>query len=71
MSDIASIHDNFVRSIMADKSIAVDYFRNYLPAIVSNQLDFTTLTQLPDVYVSEELKKSMSDIVYSCRKKKQ
>jgi predicted transposase/invertase (TIGR01784 family) len=69
MSDIASIHDNFIRGVMADKSIAVNYFQSYLPAFVSGQLDFTTLTQLPDVYVSGELKKSMSDIVYSCQRK--
>lgn len=69
MSDIASIHDTFIRSIMADKNIAADYFRNYLPAMVSERLDLTTLTQLPDVYVSEELKKTISDVVYSCQMK--
>ncbi|WP_415160310.1 Rpn family recombination-promoting nuclease/putative transposase [Parafilimonas sp.] len=28
-----------------------------------------TITQLPDTYLSEELKKTMSDIVYSCNRK--
>lgn len=69
MSDIVSIHDNFIRSVLSDKSIAVDYFRSYFPEYVSEQLDFNTLRQLPDVYVSGELKKSMSDIVYSCGRK--
>jgi predicted transposase/invertase (TIGR01784 family) len=54
---------------MSDKGIAIDYFQNYLPAFVSKQLDFTTLTQLPDVYVSGALEKTMSDIVYSCQRK--
>ncbi|GLU56224.1 transposase [Dyadobacter frigoris] len=54
---------------MADKNIALEYFESYLPPFVTGQLDFSTLTQLPDVYVSAELQKTMSDIVYSCERK--
>ena len=49
--------------------MAVAYLKNYLPEPVSKHLNFSTLTQLPDTYLSEDLKKSMSDIVYSCRRK--
>ena len=35
---------------------------------MAGQLVFSTLTQLPDVYVSAELQKTMSDIVYSCQR---
>ena len=69
MGKITSIHDTFIRAIMADKTIAIEYFQNYLPPFVAGQLDFSTLTQLPDVYVSAELQKTMSDIVYSCQRK--
>lgn len=69
MSSDASIHDNFIRSILSNKSIAVEYFKNYLPAFISSRLNFSTLRQLPDTYLSEDLKKTMSDIVYSCRRK--
>jgi predicted transposase/invertase (TIGR01784 family) len=68
MSSNASIHDNFIRAILADKNMAADYFCNYLPPFICQQLDFSTLTQLPDTYLSEELQKTMSDIVYTCRK---
>lgn len=54
---------------MADKTIAASYFANFLPAFVSQQLDFETLEHLPDSYMSKELRKTMSDIVYTCRKK--
>ncbi|MBO9620286.1 MAG: Rpn family recombination-promoting nuclease/putative transposase [Niabella sp.] len=54
---------------MSNKKVAVDYFKNYLPATVSKKLNFSTLTQLPDTYLSDALKKTMSDIVYSCRRK--
>ncbi|MFT4092670.1 MAG: Rpn family recombination-promoting nuclease/putative transposase [Niabella sp.] len=66
MSGNTTIHDNFIRSILANKKIALTYLKNYLPASVSKRLN---LTQLPDTYLSEDLKKSISDIVYSCQRK--
>ena len=68
MTKITSIHDKFVRTILADKGVAIEYFRNYLPRYVSSQIDFSTLTQIPDTYLSRQLQKTMSDIVYSCQK---
>jgi predicted transposase/invertase (TIGR01784 family) len=64
-----SIHDNFIRSILANRDIAADYFRYSLPASISSELDFSTLTHLPDSYLSKELRKTMSDVVYTCQKK--
>src|SRR5690554_877822 len=69
MGDIPKIHDNFIRSILSDKGIAVDYFTDSLPTFIRDRLDFSTLEQLPDSYVSEELRQTVSDIVYSCRRK--
>ena len=63
------VHDNFIRSILADKGIAADYFTASLPAFIRERLDFATLEQLPDSYVSDELRETVSDIVYSCRRK--
>jgi hypothetical protein len=72
MTTIASIHDKFryvgpLRAILADKEIAIDYFKACLPKNVVDLLDLSTLTQLPDTYISKELQKTISDIVYSCR----
>ncbi len=69
MSDNLPSHDDFIRNILSNKEIAVDYFKNYLPDFVRERLDFSELTQLPDTYLSDDLKKTMSDIVYSCRLK--
>ncbi|GAA4442401.1 hypothetical protein GCM10023091_29180 [Ravibacter arvi] len=69
MTTIASIHDKFLRAILADKQIAIDYFRACLPKNVADLLDFSTLTQLPDTYISKALRKTVSDIVYFCRAK--
>ena len=49
--------------------MAIDYFKTCLPAFIRERLDFSTLEQLPDSYVSSELRKTVSDIVYSCRRK--
>jgi predicted transposase/invertase (TIGR01784 family) len=70
MSENLPSHDDFIRNILSNKEIAVDYFKNYLPDFVKEHLDFSELIQLPGTYLSEELKKTMSDIVYSCRLKK-
>lgn len=53
---------------MGNQQIALDYFRACLPANVLEKLDFSTLRQLPDTYVSKELQKSISDIVYACKR---
>ncbi|MGX5857941.1 Rpn family recombination-promoting nuclease/putative transposase [Dyadobacter jiangsuensis] len=68
MGDHTSKHDTFLRSIMGNQQIALDYFRACLPASVLEKLDFSTLRQLPDTYVSKELQKSISDIVYACKR---
>lgn len=53
---------------MGNQQIALDYFRASMPAYVLEKLDFSTLRQLPDTYVSKELQKSISDIVYGCKR---
>ncbi len=69
MNEKVPSHDDFIRSILSDKEIAVAYFQSYLPAFVRDRLDLSSLEQLPDSYLSEELRKSISDIVYSCKLK--
>ena len=53
---------------MGNQQVALDYFRTCLPQNIQDTLDFSTLRQLPDTYVSKDLQKSISDIIYSCRK---
>jgi hypothetical protein len=52
MSHIASVHDTFLRAILADKQIAIDYFKSSLPEFIKEKLNFSTLMQQPDSYVS-------------------
>ena len=66
MNDNFPSQDDFIRNIFSNKEIALNYIKNYLPDFVRERLDFSELVQLPDTYLSDELKKTISDIVYSC-----
>lgn len=68
MNEHTQKHDTFIRAIMANPQVATDYFKACIPKHIQDLLDFSTLQQLPDTYISKELQKSISDIVYSCRK---
>lgn len=67
MAKHISKHDTFIRAIMANQQIALDYFQICLPEHLIEKLDFSTFRQLPDTYISKDLQKSMSDILYECR----
>lgn len=69
MADISSPHDSFFRSLLADSRMALDYFKSALPDHIIQLLDLTTLERVPDSYVSGELEKAMSDVVYRCRRR--
>lgn len=65
MNEVPS-HDNFFRNILSDIRLAAEYLQSYLPSYISEQLDFSTLKQLSDTYLSDELKKSLSDALFGC-----
>ena len=54
---------------MGDKIVARDYFESFLPGRIVELLDFGTLEQISDTYISRDLQKTMSDIIYTCQKK--
>jgi hypothetical protein len=58
MGKASSVNDTFIGAIIADRNIAIEYFQSYLPAFIASE-DFSSLTQLPDVYVSSELQKTL------------
>ncbi|WP_257667210.1 Rpn family recombination-promoting nuclease/putative transposase [Parapedobacter tibetensis] len=68
MANITSAHDKFVRQVLSDHQAAVDYFRTALPVHIADKLDFTTLERQSGSYVSKELEKTVSDVVYTCRR---
>lgn len=69
MKKLIPTHDDFIRSLLSNKEIAIEYIKSALPENIVNQLDFSTLEQVSETYVSEDLSKSISDIVYYCKLK--
>ena len=57
-------HDKLFRTIFADKQEAESFLRGYLPEVISNQLDWQTLTLVETSFVDEVLKESESDVLY-------
>ncbi len=55
--------------MLSDHQAAVDYFSAALPAHIADKLDFSTLERQSGSYVSKELEKTVSDVVYTCRRK--
>jgi hypothetical protein len=69
MSDIENIHDGFFTSVMSEAPNAKTFLKVALPAQVLNRLDFAEIAFDPTSYVSEEYKRSFSDLVVKCRTK--
>ena len=69
MGKITNAHDSFLRELLADKQMAIDYFRSALPAHIAGMLDFGTLEPLPGTYVSKDLQTTVSDVVYTCQRR--
>ena len=67
MKNKLSSHDTFIRALMSDIQIVRSYLQTCIPRYILEKLDLDTLTQLLDTYVSRDLRKSISDIVYSCQ----
>src|SRR5690606_4344095 len=65
---LQSLH-YIIQVFLSDQQVAVDYFRTALPAHVAGRLDLSTLERRPGSYVSKELEKTVSDVVYTCRRR--
>ena len=68
MANIPSVHDSFFRSLLDDSQLALDYFKSALPEHIIRLLDLSSLKRMPDSYVSAELEKTLSDVVYTCHR---
>lgn len=66
MNSMSPSHDDFIRKIFSNKKMAIAYLKSFLPKSLLKKLKLSSLTFLPDTYISEQLKKTISDIVFSC-----
>ncbi|MEZ4986385.1 MAG: Rpn family recombination-promoting nuclease/putative transposase [Saprospiraceae bacterium] len=59
-------HDALFKATMSHPSEVEALVRGFLPAIISENLDFTTLQMENTAYISADLRDYFSDISYSC-----
>ena len=69
MPDIENIHDGFFTRVMSEVPNAEAFLKVALPAEVRNRLDFAEIALDPTSYISDEYKRSFSDLVVKCRTK--
>lgn len=58
-------HDNAFTSAMTDLRVARDFLQHYLPNTVLKQIDLSTLKLHPTTFIDPELRRIMSDMLYS------
>ncbi len=66
MSKIHNPHDIFTKIMLSDPDAARVFLRRFLPAELSDKLDFLTLKHVDQTFISEDMKESFADIVFEC-----
>ena len=61
--------DALFKSVLEDKIAATEFLEAYLPDNVKNMLDLSTISIERESYVEDDLKRRLSDIVYSIKYK--
>jgi predicted transposase/invertase (TIGR01784 family) len=65
MQKIVTPHDRTFKAAMANQQVAREFFEMHLPDSVKTVIDFDSLTLCQDTFVSNELKLTASDVLYS------
>ncbi|MBK8721326.1 MAG: Rpn family recombination-promoting nuclease/putative transposase [Saprospiraceae bacterium] len=67
MNTLNNPHDKFIKSILSDKSLAIDYLSAFLPKELSDIILYDTLKIEDNSYIDDYLIASFSDLVYSMK----
>jgi len=62
---LKSPHDNFFKQVFSKKENAIVFFKSFLPAQVTNAIDFDSLKLENASFVTKNLKSYFSDLTYS------
>ena len=60
-------HDKLFKQAFSRQEMAVDFFRNYLPADIHARIDWETLHLQPGTFTDEALRGSESDLLYTVK----
>ncbi len=67
MNNAEKIHDNFVKRMMKNQVIAVDFFERFIPEKILKLIDLSTLKMENTTFIDEMLKHKESDILFSAK----
>ncbi len=60
-------HDTLFQGALTHKKVAIDFLKHRLPASIKKRVDFNTLDLERTSFISKELRKRYSDVVYSAQ----
>jgi len=60
-----SPHDRYIRSILSNTPVAVEFFEKHLPKEVIKAIDFSTLEPQKDSFVNDKLRLKVADLLFS------
>jgi len=60
-----SPHDRYIRSILSNAPVAVEFFEKHLPKDVIKAIDFSTLMPQKDSFVNDKLRLKVADLLFS------
>lgn len=63
--EIVNPHDKLIKQLLSQKELAIDFFKEALPRSLVSHINFETLTPLDTSFISQTLKASYSDLVWS------
>ncbi len=63
-------HDAFFKNIMGNKIQAVQFLEKFLTPDIKNKLDLNSLVVEPESFITDDLKKKYSDVIYSVKTRK-
>ena len=69
MKKINNPHDKFIKALMNDRQMALEYLHNFLEKEIAERIDFDSIYISDSSYIDENLSSSFSDIVFHARLK--
>ena len=57
-------HDKFFKNMMSKKEVAIDFFRDNLPAHVMEKIDLSTIELQKESFIEEDLKQQFADLIF-------
>jgi predicted transposase/invertase (TIGR01784 family) len=63
-SKISSVHDKFLKELLSDKEVAIDFLVEFLPKDIVAAIKLYTLEPLNTSYLSASLEETFSDVVW-------